>query len=57
METDTSQILKEIRSLKADIEYLKGHLVESDMLLTDEDLESIQEAEKDLKTGKTKRLM
>lgn len=31
--------------------------MDSDILLTDDDVESIQKAEKDLKAGKTKRLI
>ncbi|MBI2597794.1 MAG: hypothetical protein HYW50_01210 [Candidatus Diapherotrites archaeon] len=57
METESKQILKELKGIRNDIEYLKGHLTVADALLTDDDLESIREAEKDLKAGKTKRLI
>lgn len=57
MEAESRQILKELKDIRADIEYIKGHLADSDVLLTDDDWESIQKAEKDLKAGKTKRLI
>ncbi|MDO8633756.1 MAG: hypothetical protein Q7K34_00505 [archaeon] len=57
MEAESKQILKELKDIRVDIEYIKGHLADSDVLLTDDDVESIQKAEKDLKAGKTKRLI
>ena len=56
METD-KQILKELKSIRNDLDYIKEHIKEFDLILTDDDLESIKEAEKDLKEGKTKRLI
>ena len=57
MEMESKQILKELKGIRAGIEYIKGHLAVADALLTDDDLESIKEAEKDLKIGKTTRLI
>lgn len=51
------QILKELKEIRTDIDYIKGHMIDTDMILTDDDIESIKEAEKDLKEGKTKRLV
>jgi len=42
--------------IKSDIDYIKKHLVDIDSVLTDDDVEALEEAEKDLKSKKTKRL-
>lgn len=47
-------ILNKLDILKAEIDSIKEHLI--DITLTRDDLNSIEEAEKDLKEGKTKRL-
>ncbi len=57
MATETKQILEELRIIKSDLEYLKGHIVDLDLVITDEDRISIRKAEKDLKEGRTKRLI
>ncbi len=57
METETKQILHELKSIRADLDYLKKHVVDLDIIMTDEDWESIRQAEKDHKAGKTKRLI
>ncbi len=57
MISETKLILEELKEIKEDLAYLKGHLIDVDMVLTDEDLESIQNAEEDLKHGRTKRLI
>ncbi len=57
MANETEQILKELREIKADIGFIKSHIKDADMVLTEDDIESIKEAEKDLKEGKTKRLI
>ena len=57
MPNETKQILKELKEIKADLDYIKTHIKDVDVLLSDDDLESIREAEKDLKEGKTKRLI
>jgi len=49
-------IHKDLEYVKKEIGEIKGHLVDVDKVLTDEDTESLIEAEKDLKEGKTKRL-
>ena len=47
-------ILQKLDVLKAEIDYIKEHIV--DITLTEDDISSLKEAEKDLKAGKTKRL-
>lgn len=57
MTNETKQILKELKGIRSDLDYIKSHIKDVDILLTDDDIESIREAEKDLKEGKTKRLV
>lgn len=56
MTDENKQILKELREIKSDINYIKKHVVDADIILTSDDLESLEKAEKDFKEGKTKKL-
>ena len=56
MATEAKEILNKLEIIKADLDYIKEHMVDVDLVLTDDDLEALEEAEKDLKSGKTKRL-
>ena len=49
MADENKQILKEIREIKSDIDYIKKHIIDADIILTSDDLESLEEAEKDFK--------
>ncbi len=51
---DAREIMIKLARLQTDMNYVKEHIEE--ITLTDEDLKDIQEARKDLKEGKTKRL-
>ena len=57
MASETAQILEELRNIRSGIDYLKTHLTDADVLMTDDDWESIRQAEIDLKTGKTKKMV
>ena len=57
MITETKQILSELKAIRQDLHYIKGHIVDIDLVMTDDDILSLREAEKDLKEGKTKRLI
>ena len=50
------QILEKLDEIKSELDYIKRHMKDMDIVLTDEDIESLKEAEKDLKAEKTKRL-
>lgn len=50
------QILAKLDEIKSELDYLKDHIVDLDLVLTEEDLNSLEEAERDLKNGKTKRI-
>ena len=56
MVTEIKQIVEKLDNLQSDIAYIKKHLVDVDSVLTDDDIEALEEAEKDLKAKKTKRL-
>ena len=47
---------EKLDEIKTELDYIKEHMVNVDIVLTDEDIESLDEAEKDLKSGRTKRL-
>ncbi len=57
METVTLNIInKNIEYIMKEITEIKKHMVDVDRILTYDDIESLMEAENDLKEGKTKRI-
>ena len=56
METATKQILDKLDEIKSEICNLKSRLIDVDILLTDDDTESLHQAELDLKEKKTVKL-
>ena len=52
-----SEIMTELKEIRKDLDYIKKHLADSDLVLTDDDIESIREADKNLAEKKTKRLV
>jgi len=56
MTTEIKRISDKLDVIQSDLAYLKQHIVDFDSVLTDDDLEALKEADKDLKSGKTKRL-
>ncbi|MBI2549193.1 hypothetical protein HYW21_07635 [Candidatus Woesearchaeota archaeon] len=53
---ETRLILNKLDSIKEELDYIKTHLIDPDIILTGDDLEALREAEEDLKKGRTKRL-
>jgi len=51
---DAKEIMAKLTRLQKDMNYVREHI--EDITLTEDDLESIEEAKKDLKEGKTRRL-
>lgn len=45
-----------LRELKEDLKYLKDRVIDADLIVTDEDITAIKEAEEDLKKGRTKKI-
>jgi len=54
---EAKEILRELRGIREDIDFIKSRIRDVDTVLTDDDIKSIRKAEKDLKEGKTKRLI
>ncbi len=52
-----TEMLRVLKDIKADLDYLKKHIKDVDLVLTDDDMEALEEAEKDLKEEKTQRLV
>ncbi len=50
------ELITELKAIRDDLDYIKKRVVDLDIVLTDDDTESLHDAEKDLKEGKTKRL-
>ncbi|HIH42715.1 TPA: hypothetical protein HA246_03655 [Candidatus Woesearchaeota archaeon] len=57
MADQNKQILEKLSEIKTELDYIKDHLVDVDAVLTEDDLVALQDAESDLKIGKTKRLI
>ena len=57
MVTEIQKIFDKLDHIELDINFIKQHLTDIDLVLTDDDLTSLNEAEKDLASGKTKRLL
>ncbi len=51
-----AEILRKLDKIESELDYIKKHMVDADLILTDNDLESIEDAERDLKEGRTVRI-
>ena len=51
---NAKEVMVKLAKLQADMNYVREHI--EDITLTEDDLKSIQEARKDLREGKTRRL-
>ncbi len=56
MPIEIKKIMDKLDHIQSDIDFLKGHLSDVDLVLTDDDSLALRQAEDDLITGKTKRL-
>ncbi len=57
MATESAQaIMEKLNHIQSDLNFIKEHLADVDLVMTDDDINAIYEAEEDLKSGKTKRL-
>lgn len=50
------EIMEKLNHIQSDLDYIKGHLTDVDVVLTDDDVDALHKAEEDLKKGRTKRL-
>ncbi|MBI3051850.1 hypothetical protein HYY74_05330 [Candidatus Woesearchaeota archaeon] len=49
-------IHKDLELIKNEIKHIRGQIADVDAVLTDDDMESLNEAEDDLRKGRTKKL-
>jgi len=57
MTMQLQELIKKLDHIQSDLDFIKGHLTDLDLVLTDDDMTALHEAEEDLKKGKTKRLV
>jgi hypothetical protein len=53
---EIKQIMDKLDNITSELGFIKEHITDVDLVLTEDDLDSIQEAERDIKLRKTKRL-
>ena len=53
MAEESKLIIQKLEDIKSELDYIKKHIADVDTILTEDDIESLEEAEKDLKGGKT----
>ena len=51
-----AEIIERLSTIQNDLDFIKGHLKDADVVMTEDDYNSITEAEADLKAGMTTRL-
>ena len=56
MANGTKAIMEKLDEIKVELDEIKGKMADVDVVLTEDDVESLKAAEKDSKEGKTKRL-
>lgn len=56
MSAELQRIMNKLDSIQSELDYIKNHIADVDLVLTDEDLHSIKEGEEDWRAGKTRRI-
>ena len=56
MATQMREIISKLEHMEEDIQFIKNRISDLDLVLSDEDVDAIKQAEEDLKNGKTRRL-
>jgi len=51
-----NEVLKELRSIRRDIKYIRAHMVDQDMILSPEEKGLLDESRQELHAGKTRSL-
>ena len=52
-----AQIMDILAKIQEELSFIRKHMIDADLLITDDDLESLEEAEEELSQGKTVRLV
>jgi len=47
-----ARVMKELKSIREDLDYIKEHMIEADSILSDEDHESLEKYKKEKEEGK-----
>jgi len=55
-ESVLQEIHQELKLIRGDLDYLKRHILDADVVLTDEERIAISQAEDDFKKGKLRKL-
>jgi hypothetical protein len=50
------KIMKKLDRIEKEIGFIKDHLIDADLLITDDDLDSIKQAKGDLENDETERI-
>ncbi len=53
---EEKQIIEKLNHIQSDLDYIKSHITDVDLVLTEDDFKALEEADKDLTTSKTKRI-
>lgn len=53
MTSESKEILQKLDEIKSELDYIKGHMVDIDQILNDDDKKALAEAEEEYKKGKT----
>ncbi len=53
MPSEIKQILKKLETMKSDLDYIKGHMVDADTILTKDEENILEKGLKEYKEGKT----
>ena len=56
MAAQAQQIMEKLNHIQLDLNFIKEHINDVDVVLMENDIEALQKAEEDLKAGKTTRL-
>jgi len=51
-----SEVLKELRLIRRDLNYIRSHMVDQDMLLSPEEKVLLDESRRELRAGQTRSL-
>ena len=51
-----AQIMDKLTKIEEELSFIRDHIMDADLLITDDDLESIDEAQEDLEKGRTERI-
>jgi len=56
MTAQIKEFTEKLNHIQSDLNFIKKHINDIDLVLTDDDINALHEAEEDLATGKTKRI-